>query len=203
RPGTQTRMLFSNILVSLGGSCWSHGWISCGTHHSIFDATRRKFQICQTGKEDRMFKKDLIIVNAKVTTLDRGNPLATAVAIRDGKFIAVGTEAEVRAAAPEATVIDAAGRRLIPGLIDSHTHVIRGGLNYNVELRWDGVPSLSEAMAMLRAQVDRTPAPQWVVWWVVSPSINSPRSACRPLTNSMRWPPIPRSSSCIFMTGHC
>lgn len=109
-----------------------------------------------------MFKKDLIIVNAKVTTLDRGNPLATAVAIRDGKFIAVGTEAEVRAAAPEATVIDAAGRRLIPGLIDSHTHIIRGGLNYNMELRWDGVPSLSEAMSMLKRQVDRTPAPQWV-----------------------------------------
>ncbi|WP_397473735.1 amidohydrolase [Pusillimonas sp.] len=109
-----------------------------------------------------MFQKDLIIINAKVTTLDRGNPLATAVAIRDGKFIAVGTDAEIRAAAPEADVIDANGRRLIPGLIDSHTHIIRGGLNYNMELRWDGVPSLSEAMTMLKRQVDRTPAPQWV-----------------------------------------
>ena len=109
-----------------------------------------------------MSKKDLIIVNAKVTTLDRGNPSATAVAVRGGKFIAVGTEAEIRAAAPEAVVIDANGRRLIPGLIDSHTHIIRGGLNYNMELRWDGVPSLSEAMTMLKRQVDRTPAPQWV-----------------------------------------
>ncbi|MFH5926954.1 amidohydrolase [Roseomonas xinghualingensis] len=83
-------------------------------------------------------------------------------AIRDGRFLAVGSEAEVRAAAPEASVIDAKGRRMIPGLIDSHTHMIRGGLNYNMELRWDGVPSLSEAMAMLKRQVDRTPAPQWV-----------------------------------------
>jgi predicted amidohydrolase YtcJ len=114
-------------------------------------------------KERAMPASELILVNAKVTTLDRPNPVAEAVAIRNGKFLAVGSEAEVRAAAPDAdTIIDAGGRRIIPGLIDSHTHVIRGGLNYNMELRWDGVPSLAEAMAMLKTQVDRTPAPQWV-----------------------------------------
>ena len=109
-----------------------------------------------------MSGKDLIIVNARITTLDRQNPSAEAVAIRDSRFLAVGSEAEARAALPEASVIDAHGRRLIPGLIDSHIHLIRGGLNYNMELRWDGVPSLFEAMAMLKHQVDRTPAPQWV-----------------------------------------
>ncbi|PNB37131.1 amidohydrolase, partial [Pseudomonas sp. FW305-130] len=51
---------------------------------------------------------------------------------------------------------------IIPGLIDSHMHIIRGGLNYNMELRWDGVPSLADALAMLKRQVDITPAPQWV-----------------------------------------
>lgn len=105
---------------------------------------------------------DLILVNAKVTTLDRGNPTAEAIAMRDGKFLAVGSEAEVRAAAPKAQVVDAGGRRVIPGLIDSHMHIIRGGLNYNMELRWDGAPSLADAMAMLKRQVARTPAPQWV-----------------------------------------
>src|ERR1700752_3090360 len=59
-------------------------------------------------------------------------------------------------------IIDLRGRRVLPGLIDSHTHIIRCGLSYNMELRWDGVPSLAEAMAMLKAQVARTPAPQWV-----------------------------------------
>jgi predicted amidohydrolase YtcJ len=97
-----------------------------------------------------------------VTTLDHENPQAEAIAMRDGKFLAVGSEQEVRAAAPEATVIDAKGARVIPGLIDSHMHIIRGGLNYNMELRWDGVPSLADAMAMLKRQVDNTPAPQWV-----------------------------------------
>jgi predicted amidohydrolase YtcJ len=109
-----------------------------------------------------MLATDLIIVNAKVTTIDRQNPSARAIAMRDGRFLFVGTEGEARAAAPDAAVIDAKGRRVIPGLIDSHTHIIRGGLTYNMELRWDGVPSLSEAMAKLKAQVDRTPAPQWV-----------------------------------------
>ncbi|QOL81922.1 amidohydrolase [Pseudooceanicola spongiae] len=105
---------------------------------------------------------DMILFNAKVSTLDTENPQAQAVAIRDGKFLAVGSEQEVRAAAPEAVLIDAKGRRIIPGLIDSHMHIIRGGLNYNMELRWDGVPSLMDAMAMLKRQVDNTPAPQWV-----------------------------------------
>ena len=76
---------------------------------------------------------------------------------------AVGDDASVMARAGANTrVVDAGGRRLIPGLNDSHTHLIRGGLSYNMELRWDGVRSLADAMAMLKTQVDRTPAPQWV-----------------------------------------
>ena len=110
-----------------------------------------------------MNSRDLILTNARITTLDRANPEAAALAIRDGRFLAVGTEAEVRRqAAPDAAEIDAGGRRVVPGLIDSHTHVIRGGLSYNLELRWDGVRSLADAMRMLKDQVARTPAPQWV-----------------------------------------
>lgn len=106
---------------------------------------------------------DLILVNGKFATLDRANPQADAVAIADGRFIAVGERQDVMKLAASGTrVIDLNGRRAIPGLIDSHMHIIRGGLNYNMELRWDGVRSLADAMRMLKAQVDRTPAPQWV-----------------------------------------
>ncbi|MGH8043880.1 MAG: amidohydrolase family protein, partial [Stenotrophomonas sp.] len=104
----------------------------------------------------------LLIRNARITTLDPRLPQADALAVVDGRIAAIGVEADVRAGLTGATVIDAGGRRLVPGLNDSHTHLIRGGLNYNLELRWDGLRSLSDAMAMLKAQVDNTPAPQWV-----------------------------------------
>lgn len=106
---------------------------------------------------------DLILRNARITTLDPAQPSASAIAFADGRVLAVGDDAHVMAHAGNATrVIDAGGRRLVPGLNDSHTHLIRGGLNYNLELRWDGVRSLADAMAMLKAQVAVTPAPQWV-----------------------------------------
>ena len=105
----------------------------------------------------------LILRNGKFTTLDKAKPDAGAVAVASGRITAVGDEQEImKLAGPKTQVVDLGGRRVIPGLFDSHTHPIRGGLNYNMELRWDGVPSLSEAMRMLREQAKRTPAPQWV-----------------------------------------
>ena len=106
---------------------------------------------------------DLILHNARITTLDDGRPEATALAVKDGRFLAVGGEADVlphRSA--RSVVVDARGRRVIPGLNDSHLHVIRGGLNYHLELRWDGVRSLAEALRTLKEQARRTPPPQWV-----------------------------------------
>jgi predicted amidohydrolase YtcJ len=106
---------------------------------------------------------ELILHRGQFATLDRGQPHASAVAIAGGRFIAVGSDADIMALAGTNTrVVDLKGRRVLPGLIDNHLHIIRGGLNYNLELRWDGVRSLSDAMSMLRKQVAITPAPQWV-----------------------------------------
>src|SRR6201986_4286208 len=106
---------------------------------------------------------DLILHGGQFTTLDRGNPVASAVAIKDGRFVAVGDDRAIMAqTGPDTAVIDLRGRRALPGLIDNHLHIIRGGLNFNMELRWDGVPSLADAMAMLKRQVAVTPTPQWV-----------------------------------------
>ncbi|MFC5449209.1 amidohydrolase [Paenibacillus aestuarii] len=106
---------------------------------------------------------DLVIHNALIVTMDDANPTATAVAVNDGHFLAVGDDAEImKYVGPSTQVVNANKRMLIPGLNDSHIHLIRGGLNYNLELRWDGVPSVADALRMLKKQVDRTPAPHWV-----------------------------------------
>ncbi|WP_286841221.1 MULTISPECIES: amidohydrolase [Sphingobacterium] len=108
-------------------------------------------------------KADLILYNGKITHFGQNQEAVTAVAIQDGKFVAIGSDSDVlKLASTQTKLIDLGGRRVVPGINDSHIHLIRGGLNYNLELRWDGVPSLADALRMLKEQVDRTPHPQWV-----------------------------------------
>jgi predicted amidohydrolase YtcJ len=103
----------------------------------------------------------LVLHNGRIATASPD--FASGCFIQDGRFQLVGTDQQVLAQRTnDSTVIDLQGHTVIPGLNDSHLHLIRGGLNYNLELRWDGVPSLSDALSMLREQAARTPPPQWV-----------------------------------------
>ena len=106
---------------------------------------------------------DTIIHNAKIAT-NATPSFVEAIAITAGKISATGTSDKIlrQEQGPATTVIDANGRTVIPGLNDSHMHPIREGLNYTMELRWDGVPSLADALRMLKDQAQRTPPPQWV-----------------------------------------
>ncbi|WP_219507877.1 amidohydrolase [Nonomuraea ceibae] len=106
---------------------------------------------------------DLVVRNAKIFTGDPRNPAATAIAVHAGRVVALGDDHDIAGhVAARTRVVDALGRRIVPGLNDSHLHVIRGGLNYVLELRWDGVRSLRQALAMLREQAGRTPKGQWI-----------------------------------------
>lgn len=106
---------------------------------------------------------DLILFNGKITTLDKQQPEVSALGIKAGRVSALGSDDEIKKLAGSNTqTIDLNKHRVIPGLNDSHLHLIRGGLNYNMELRWDGVPSLAYALEMLKKQVLYTPPPQWV-----------------------------------------
>jgi predicted amidohydrolase YtcJ len=109
------------------------------------------------------YAADLIITNGKVATMVKEGSFAQAVAMKDGKIEAVGSNAQIlKLKQANTQVIDAGGRTVIPGLNDSHLHVIREGLNYNAELRWDGVTSLKKAMEMLKEQAARTPEGAWI-----------------------------------------
>jgi predicted amidohydrolase YtcJ len=73
---------------------------------------------------------DLILVSGKVWTGDPARPEAQAIAVRSGRVAAVGSDAEIRRlAGPSTKVVDARGRRVLPGLIDAHTHMTMGGFN--------------------------------------------------------------------------
>lgn len=107
--------------------------------------------------------EETILYNGKITTMDPRNPEVSAVRISTNRIAAAGSDDDILSRAPaDAKRIDLNRRRVIPGLNDSHLHVIRAGLFYNLELRWDGLPSLSQAMEQLRVQARNTPPPQWV-----------------------------------------
>lgn len=106
---------------------------------------------------------DTILLNGRITTMDPARPEATALAIAGGLVTETGKDADIRRlAGADTAVIDLGGRRVIPGLIDSHTHIIRQGNNFAMELRWDDCPSLADGLRMLKAQVNRTPPGAWV-----------------------------------------
>ncbi len=106
---------------------------------------------------------EVVFFNGKIATQDEKRSFADSLAVANGRVVAAGSRDAVMRHVNDATRhVDLKGRTVIPGLNDSHLHIIRGGLNFNMELRWDGVPSLADALDMLRKQVARTPAPQWV-----------------------------------------
>ena len=106
---------------------------------------------------------DTILINGKITTMDPDQPEASAIAVKDGLIAEVGSDADtLRLKGTETEVINLGGQRVIPGLIDSHTHIIRQGNNFAMELRWDDVPSLADGLRMLKAQAQRTPTGQWI-----------------------------------------
>ena len=107
---------------------------------------------------------DIILVNGSVHTVDADDSVAEALALAGDRIIAVGSTTEISELAGDGTrVVDLAGRTVIPGLIDTHTHAIRSGIREGTEVDWADATSLAEGLRRIRAFVDRTPEDAWVV----------------------------------------
>jgi predicted amidohydrolase YtcJ len=106
---------------------------------------------------------DSVLYNGKIVTVDGNFSIAEAVAIREGKFIAVGTDRDVRAlAGSKTTSVDLKGRTVLPGLIDSHAHLEAGGIaEYTVSL--ERARSVAEALAIIKEIATKRPPGQWIL----------------------------------------
>lgn len=106
---------------------------------------------------------DSIFYNGQFKGVGTFEKKISAVAIKNKLFLKFGSDKEILALKNDLTkLIDLKQKVVIPGLNDSHIHLIRGGLSFNMELRWDGINSLSDALFILKQQAERTPPPQWV-----------------------------------------
>ena len=107
---------------------------------------------------------DTILINGKILTVDAAFSTQQALAIREGRIAAVGSNTVVEAqAGPTTRVIDLGGRTVIPGLIDSHMHAIRAAVSFSTEVNWIGARSLREALNRIRAAAASKPSGTWLI----------------------------------------
>ena len=106
---------------------------------------------------ERAVQPETIITNAKILTMDEARPRAEAVALGDGRILAVGSRTEVEAlAGPGTRVVDAGGRTLLPGFVESHLHLVLGG-NELSQLQLGGVEGFEALAAAFRDHAARNP----------------------------------------------
>jgi predicted amidohydrolase YtcJ len=107
---------------------------------------------------------DLILRNGRIYTVDRAAPWASAVAIRNGRYIAIGDDAAVEAVKGPATrIVDLEGRMAMPGITDIHTHMLMGGQAEMFDLNFASSLGVDEICAAVRAYAEKQPPGGWIV----------------------------------------
>jgi len=107
---------------------------------------------------------DLVLRGGKVVTVDGAFSIKEAVAIWDGRVLAVGSDGEIRDfIGPQTQVIDLGGRTVIPGLIDSHIHATAAGLSWDAEIHWERNRTLTDGLRQIAAAAKSKKAGSWIV----------------------------------------
>ncbi len=106
---------------------------------------------------------DLALLNGKIVTADRDFSIKQAAAVKDGRFLAVGSNEEIRRlVGPNTRTIDLKGRTVLPGLVDSHIHALRGARTFDLEVNWVAVKSLAEGLKLITERAVKAPPGTWI-----------------------------------------
>jgi hypothetical protein len=116
------------------------------------------------GRQNRALRAVDIFVNGRILTMDEEKPEAGAMAVGGGKILAVGTASEVKKVFPGARTIDLGGKRVMPGIIESHGHLLSLGESF-VQLNLEGTPSPEAAVEKVKERLRQTPAGAWITGW--------------------------------------
>ena len=117
----------------------------------------------EPARADAAARADLVLVNGKVITVDPQDRVAQGVAVRAGRIVAVGADAEVRAlVGPGTRIVDLRGRTATPGLIDSHCHFDGTDLLYELDLNYPTVKSVADIVAKVRERAATTKPGEWI-----------------------------------------
>jgi len=107
---------------------------------------------------------DIILTQGKIISADAQDKIYQAMAVRDGKIIALGKSKEMQAwKGSQTQVINLKGKVVIPGLIDSHMHAIRAALSYSTEVHWFGLNSIEAALDKLKQAAVRAKPGEWLI----------------------------------------
>lgn len=117
-----------------------------------------------TDRPERTGQADLLLVNGNLVTMDPERPTAEALAIADGRIVAVGSTAEIRDAYAGSEIVDLDGRTAMPGIIDAHGHLLSLGTSL-MRLNLRGVQTPDEAVERVRARAATTAPGDWITGW--------------------------------------
>ena len=107
---------------------------------------------------------ELVLMNGKILTVDKTFSIQEAVGISAGRFVAVGSDGELRRwTGPRTRVVNLGGRTVIPGLIDSHIHATAGCIKWDSEVHWEFTQSLANGLRQIAAAAEKKPAGGWIV----------------------------------------
>lgn len=143
---------------------------------------------------------DLILRNGRIYTVDRAQPWASAVAIRNGSFIAVGDDAAVRACeGPSTKIVDLGGLMAMPGIVDIHTHMLMGGQAEMFDLNFASSLNVDQICAAVRAWAEKSKPGAWIVgaqWGTDKlPALNSAAALAKLDAASLGHPVLLRDDS--------